>query len=210
MQVVVAPYQDVHFNGDTIAIMQLVVVLYQDKYKMIQPFHLSAAAPTTATIRRTLSSTVPSLAPGYPTTTIDGELMLLFRLAYRVNIMYQVNTILSLIVLLLQPGSVQVVLHQDVHDDDDTIDNVHKEDNTIAITQLVVLYLVLYRVKYKMVRLFHDLRKNGETEVVHIYDRLHCNCNCNKESTSSTLSRCSFDTNVFVLVFFDCDTKQNS
>jgi hypothetical protein len=36
--------------------------------------------------------------------------------------MYQVNTILSIIiVLLLQPGSVQVILHQDDHNNDDTI-----------------------------------------------------------------------------------------
>jgi hypothetical protein len=35
-----------------------------------------------ATVRRTISSTVPSLASGYSTTTIDGEWLLLFRSAY--------------------------------------------------------------------------------------------------------------------------------
>ena len=53
--------------------------------------------------------------------------MSLFRLAYRV-----VGTIISIILLLLQSGPLQVVLHQDIHDNDDTI------------TQLVVLHREKY------------------------------------------------------------------
>jgi hypothetical protein len=54
-------YQD-HNNDDTIAVLQL--VLYQDKYKTIRPFHLSTTGPATfpntatTTVRRPLSSTV--------------------------------------------------------------------------------------------------------------------------------------------------------
>jgi hypothetical protein len=99
----------VHDDDDTIAIMQLVVVLYQDKYKTIQPFHLSTTAPATATndtattdtatttVRRPLSSTVPGSASGYSTTTIDGEWILLCRLAYRVNRLYRVGMELILL-----------------------------------------------------------------------------------------------------------------
>jgi hypothetical protein len=67
-------------HDDTTTTMQL-IVLYQDKYKTIRPFHLSATAPTTApttiTVRHPLSSTVPSLSPGYSITSTDGELILL-------------------------------------------------------------------------------------------------------------------------------------
>ena len=58
---------------------------------------------------------------------LHSQAISLFRLAYRV-----VGTILSIIVLLLQSGPVQVVLHQDIHDNDDTI------------TQLVVLHQEKY------------------------------------------------------------------
>jgi hypothetical protein len=58
---------------------------------------------------------------GYSTTTIDGEFILLFRSAYRVNRMYRVS-VLSSTVLLLGPESVY-----------------NDKDYTIAIMQLVVL-----------------------------------------------------------------------
>jgi hypothetical protein len=84
-------HQDDHNNDDTIAIMQLVVVLYQDKYKTIQPFHLSTTAPATATtdtatttVRRPLSSAVPGSASEYSVTSTDGEKLLL-RSMYRVQ-----------------------------------------------------------------------------------------------------------------------------
>jgi hypothetical protein len=86
---------------------------------------------STTTVQCPLSSTGPSLAPSHSTTTIDGELILLFRLAYRVEGMYQVSA-LSSIVLLLQLGLI----------------------NTIAIMQLVVLYQD-YQGKYKTIRPFH-------------------------------------------------------
>jgi hypothetical protein len=110
----------------------------------------------TTTVRRPLSSTVPSLASGYSTTTIDGELILLCRLAYRVKRLYRVGKILSSIVLLLlQSGSVHddttttmqlVVLYQDKH------------HTTIAITQLVVLY----QDKYHTIAVVSSLDRNGE------------------------------------------------
>jgi hypothetical protein len=43
---------------------------------------------STTTVRRTLSSTVPSLASGYSTITTDRELILLYRLSYRVDRTY--------------------------------------------------------------------------------------------------------------------------
>ena len=67
---------------------------------------------------------------GYSITTIDGELILLFRslillfrLAYRIDRMYQAGKILSSTVLLLGPESVY-----------------NDKDYTIAIMQLLVLY----------------------------------------------------------------------
>jgi hypothetical protein len=69
---------------------------------------------STTTVQWPLSSTVPSLAPSYSTTTFDEECILLFRLVYRVDIMYRVDrkyrmldTILSLTStgLLVQSGS---------------------------------------------------------------------------------------------------------
>jgi hypothetical protein len=61
-----------------IAIMKLVVVIYQDKYKTARPFHLSTTAPatatTTTTVRRPLSSIVSNLASEYSVTSIDGDI----------------------------------------------------------------------------------------------------------------------------------------
>jgi hypothetical protein len=97
---------------------------------------------TTATVQRPLSSTVPSSASGYSNTTIDGELILSCRLAYRVNRLYGVGKILSSIELL-QPGP--------VHDDTTTtMQLVKDDDDTIAVLQLV-----LYQDKYKTIRPFH-------------------------------------------------------
>jgi hypothetical protein len=97
---------------------------------------------SSTTVRHPLSSTVPSLASSYSTTTIDGELILLCRLAYRVNRLYQVGKILSpMVLLLLQSGSVH--------------------DNTIAITQLVILY----QDKYHTIAVVPSLDRNGEHRV---------------------------------------------
>jgi hypothetical protein len=130
INLIVVPYQDVHFDDDTIAIMQL--VLYQAKYKTIR----------------------------------------ICRLASQVNGLYRVGKILSSIVLLLlQPGSVQVALNQDAHDDDDTIaimqlvvlyHDIHDDNDTITTMQLVV---ALYQVVHfdddtigimQLVVLYHD------------------------------------------------------
>ena len=106
-------HQDVHEDDNTIAIMHI-VFLYQDvhnenakdrwlhsvtstdgeillfrlmyqvqvqvqaKYKMIRPIHSID------------SNNNDTIIAGYSTTTIDGELILLFRLAYRVDRMYRV------------------------------------------------------------------------------------------------------------------------
>ena len=98
---------------DTIRSLNRLVVLYQVKYKRNRP-----------------------------TITIDRKLiLLLFRLAYRADGMYRVNTLLSSIVsLILQSGSVyndEFVLSllfrsaYQVHDDN---------DDTITIPQIVILY----------------------------------------------------------------------
>ena len=95
---IVIPYQDACFDDNNIAITQ--PIIYQD---------------------------VHNDRYGYSITTIDGEWKLLFRSAYRVDKMYRVDTILSSIVLLLlQPGSIQAVLYQDVHDNDDNDDDYFK------------------------------------------------------------------------------------
>jgi hypothetical protein len=95
--------------------MQLVVVLYQDKYKMIRPFHLSTTALATAPDTATATTDTA--------TTTDGELILLLLRLHRVDITHRVDT---LVLLLLQSGSVH-------DDDDDTLD-------TIASMRLVLLF----------------------------------------------------------------------
>jgi hypothetical protein len=52
---------------------------------------------------------------GYTTTTIDGELILLFRLAYRVDIRYRFYTVLSSIVLLIQSVLLEILLFRLAH-----------------------------------------------------------------------------------------------
>jgi hypothetical protein len=136
-------------------IMQLVVVLYQDKYKTIQPFHSSTtalatapatapdAAPdtaTTATIRRPLSSTVPGLASGYSTTTVndsgkDGEEKLLFRSMNRV-VNYNNND--DTIAIL------QLVFYQDKYVLPS--DNRYGYSTTTIDGELIFLFRLVYRV----------------------------------------------------------------
>ena len=59
-------------------LMYQVQVQVQAKYKMIRPIHSID------------SNNNDTIIAGYSTTTIDGELILLFRLAYRVDRMYRV------------------------------------------------------------------------------------------------------------------------
>jgi hypothetical protein len=84
---------------------------------------------STTSVRRPLSSTVPSLASSYSTTTIDGEWILLFRLAYRVDIIYQAKY-----TMIRHDGHDAIAITRLViiHDDDD--------DDSIAIMQLAVIY----------------------------------------------------------------------
>jgi hypothetical protein len=93
--------------NDAIAITQvLLVVLYQVKYKTIRPFHLSTTAPATAPDTDTTGNDLEDNGYEYSVTSINGELILLFRLVYRVDRKYRmVDTILSSTGLLLQSGS---------------------------------------------------------------------------------------------------------
>jgi hypothetical protein len=82
---------------------------------------------TIATMQPVLYQDVHDDRCDYSTTTIDRELILLFRLAYRVDKMYRVDTIHedhTIVIMQL------VVLYQDVHVKDDITD----------VMQLVVLY----------------------------------------------------------------------
>jgi hypothetical protein len=138
------------YRVDTI-LSSIVLLLLQSEYDRDDLIF------STTTVRRTLSSHVPSLASGYSTTTTNGELTLLCRLAYRVNRMYRVGKIpSSIVLLLLKSGTV----HND--DDDDDVDTIHvldanvlrdavtKEYNdAIAITQLQLV--VLDQDKYKTI-----------------------------------------------------------
>jgi hypothetical protein len=56
----------------------------------------TATATTTTTVRRTLSSIPPSLAPSDSAMTTDGEWLLLIRLAYRVDRTYRVSMLFRL------------------------------------------------------------------------------------------------------------------
>jgi hypothetical protein len=113
-------------------------------------------ATNTTTVRRTLSSIPPSLAPSYSAITTDGEWILLFRLAYRVDIRYGVSVLAS-IVLILQSGSVHYRV--DIRYQVSVLSSIVLLlqlglINTIAIMQLVVLYQG-YQGKYKTIRPFH-------------------------------------------------------
>ena len=133
---------------------------------------------TTTTVRRTISSTVPNLTSGYSTTTINGKLIVIFRSAYRVNGMnrvqgfdnnskYQIiqpwfhsgtsiyGDLISILIFLFRlvyrPWfQVKYKTKPFVHKDDDTIADVHEENDTIDIKKLVVLF----QIKYKMSKSF--------------------------------------------------------
>jgi hypothetical protein len=98
---------------------------YDDRSAPVTDTAIDTTATATTTARRPLSSTVPSLASGYSTTTIDGE-KLLFRLMYRVE---------DLVIGIFDGDDND---DDDGHDNDDTVHD--NNDDTIAVRQLEVLY----------------------------------------------------------------------
>ena len=175
----VIEYGDTNGGNDTLN-MNVLAVLLQIKYKRSRPtttidwelislfrlvmikYHttslIASLTSSNITVRRTPSSAVPRLAAGLTSSTNSSQL------TYQVDIMYQVATLLSSIVLLLlhsgsahndedhlipSANTVRRIILQ--HDDDDTIADIHEEDDTIIN---VIRLVILFQNKYKMIQTF--------------------------------------------------------
>ncbi|OEU07720.1 hypothetical protein FRACYDRAFT_250743 [Fragilariopsis cylindrus CCMP1102] len=92
-------------TSTTIATMQLVVVLNQHASNETRGDN---GGNDTLNINVLVVLFQIKYKRNWPTITINGELNWLFRSAYRIDRMYQIDKILSLIVLLPQPGPPQV------------------------------------------------------------------------------------------------------